>query len=332
MTKTILFLICATSFFNVCSQAEQQQFSIEIMDDEALAIFDPNSEIEIIGGGFEWTEGPLWIQEGNFLLISDIPKNKIFKIDTEGKTSEYLHPSGYSGEGVYGNEPGSNGLLLDQQGNLVLLQHGDRRVAKMKSPINIPKPEYESLTDQYEGRKFNSPNDGVFDSDGNLYFTDPPYGLPQLMDDPGKELDFQGVFCLTTYGELILVDKLSRPNGIALSPDGFKLYIAVSDPEHAVWYRYDVTNPGKIVNKQLFYDVTDLIGQEGQQGLPDGMKMHDKGYLFATGPGGLWIFNQEAKPIARLHTGQATSNCAFTEDQKILFMTADDYVLKLKLR
>ena len=145
MTKTILFLICASSFFNVCSQAEQQQFSIEIMDDEALAIFDPNSEIEIIGSGFEWTEGPLWIQEGNFLLISDIPKNKIFKIDSEGKTSEYLHPSGYSGEGVYGNEPGSNGLLLDQQGNLVLLQHGDRRVAKMKSPINIPKPEYECL-------------------------------------------------------------------------------------------------------------------------------------------------------------------------------------------
>ncbi|KKL77687.1 hypothetical protein LCGC14_2032420, partial [marine sediment metagenome] len=223
MTKTILFLVCAATFFKLFSQADKQQFSIEIMDDEALAIIDPNSEIEIIGSGFEWTEGPLWIQEGNYLLISDIPKNKIFKIDSEGKTSEYVHPSGYSGEGVYGNEPGSNGLLLNQQGDLVLLQHGDRRVAKMKTPINNPKPEYETLTDQYEGKKFNSPNDGVFDSDGNLYFTDPPYGLPKLMDDPRKELDFQGVFCLTTHGELILVDKLTRPNGIALSPDGSKL-------------------------------------------------------------------------------------------------------------
>ncbi|KKM67165.1 hypothetical protein LCGC14_1473880, partial [marine sediment metagenome] len=109
-------------------------------------------------------------------------------------------------------------------------------------------------------------------------------------------------------------------------------YVAVSDPNHAVWYQYDVTNPGKTVNKQLFYDATNLIGKEGQQGLPDGMKMHDKGYLFATGPGGVWIFNQQAKPVARLHTGQATSNCAFTEDQKILFMTADDYVLKLRLK
>jgi len=332
MNKTILFLTCTAFSLAAISQEKQHEFSIEILADEALELIDPNAKIEIIGSGFEWTEGPLWIDNGSYLLFSDIPKNKIFKIDSDGNTSEYLHPSGYSREDDYGKEPGSNGLLLSPNGELILLQHGDRRIAKMTTSLNKPKPQYETLIDKYGGKKFNSPNDGLFDAGGNLYFTDPPYGLPKQMDDPIKELDFQGVFCLMSSGELILVDKLSRPNGIALSPDGSTLYVAVSDPAHAVWYRYDVTSPGKITNKQLFYDATDLVGREGQQGLPDGMKVHDKGYLFATGPGGLWIFNAEAKPLARIHTGKATSNCAFTADQKALFMTADDYVLKMPLK
>ena len=119
---------------------------------------------------------------------------------------------------------------------------------------------------------------------------------------------------------------------MAISPDGSQLYIAVSDPEHAVWYQYDITNPGKIKNKKIFFEVTELVGQENQKGLPDGMKVHSEGYLFATGPGGVWIFNKRAKPIARIMTGQATANCAFTTDEKTLFMTADDYVLKVRLK
>lgn len=332
MIKTFLFLSMTLISLTVSSQKKQHNFAIEILSDEALQLIDPDAKIEVINSGFTWTEGPLWIDNGNYLLFSDIPKNKVFKIDAEGNTSEYLYPSGYLGEASYGKEPGSNGLLLSKDGELVLLQHGDRRVATMKTSLNDPKPEYETLIDNYEGKKLNSPNDGVFDADGNLYFTDPPYGLPKQMDDPTKELDFQGVYCLKTSGEPILVDKLSRPNGIALSPDGSKLYVSVSDPEHAVWYRYEITYPGKIENKQLFFDVTDLVGKEGQQGLPDGMKMHGKGYLFATGPGGVWIFNEQAKAIARIYTGEATSNCAFTTDQKTLFMTADDYVMKVKLK
>lgn len=332
MVKNLLFVAFAALSVTVSSQRKQHQVSIEILADEALELIDPNAEIAIIGQGFTWTEGPLWIANGEYLLFSDIPKNKVFKIDAEGKTSEYLYPSGYLGKGSYGDEPGSNGLLLSPDGELVLLQHGERRVVQMKTSVNDAKPEYETLVDNYDGKRFNSPNDGVFDADGNLYFTDPPYGLPKKMDDPTKELDFQGVYCLKTTGELILVDTLTRPNGIALSTEGSQLYVAVSDPEHAVWYRYDITNPGKAVNKQLFFDVTGLVGKEGQQGLPDGMKMHAKGYLFATGPGGLWIFNPDAKPIARIYTGEATSNCAFTADQKTLFMTADDYVLRVGLK
>lgn len=332
MKKSYLLIALALGIFTTHAQEKEHQFSIEILHDEALNLLDPDTKIEVIGSGFQWTEGPLYISKGKYLLFSDIPNNTVFKIDRKGKISEYLKPSGYLGEGSYGDEPGSNGLLLSPDGALVLMQHGERQVAKMKGSLKNPSPEYETLASTYEEKRFNSPNDGVFDRQGNLYFTDPPYGLPKKMADPNKELDFQGVYCLTVSGELLLVDTLSRPNGIALSPDNTTLYVAVSDPEHAVWYRYDITNPGKIENKQSFYDVTQLIGQKGMQGLPDGMKMHSKGYLFATGPGGVWVFNLEARPIARIRTGQNTANCAFDTNEKTLFMTADDYVLRLPLK
>ena len=331
MTKNFLFVVFAYLSTIAFSQEKQHQFSIEILDDVALELINPDTEIQVIGSGFTWTEGPLYIADGDYLLFSDIPNNKVFKIDGEENTSEFLYPSGFLGSCSDCAEPGSNGLLLSPSGELVLMQHGERRVAKMTSALDDPKPEYEALADNYEGKKFNSPNDGVFDSDGNLYFTDPPYGLPKQMDDPTKELDFQGVYCLKTSGEIVLVDKLSRPNGVAVSNDGSKLYVAVSNPEHSVWYQYDIMEPGNVVNKKIFYDVTKLVGQEGQKGLPDGMKMHSNGYLFATGPGGVWIFDESAKPLARIHTGQATANCAFSTDEKTLFMTADDYVLKVKL-
>src|SRR5690606_23604266 len=138
------------------------------------------------------------------------------------------------------------------------------------------------------------------------------YGLPKGMNDPSKELGFQGVFCLKTSGELVLLDTLSRPNGIAISPDGRRLYVAVSDPSHAVWYHYKVVKLGKVKNRKLFYDVTHLVGQKGQQGLADGMKIRSEGYLFASGPGGLWIFNRKGNPLARIYTGKNTSKCAFS--------------------
>ncbi|TLP70511.1 SMP-30/gluconolactonase/LRE family protein [Maribacter sp. ACAM166] len=306
-------------------------FSIEILDNEALQVIDPKANLEILASGFTWTEGPLWVEEGNYLLFSDIPNNKVYKLDNTLEPTTYLEPSGYTGEGTYGDEPGSNGLVLNKQGELILLQHGDRSVAKMNAPLNNPKAEFRTLVDSYHGKKLNSPNDGFFDKAGNFYFTDPPYGLPLKMDDPHKELDFQGVFCLLHSGELVLVDSLSKPNGIAQSPDGSTLYVAVSDPLHAVWYQYDIEKPGKVSNKRVLYDVTHLVGQQGEQGLPDGLKTNSKGYLFATGPGGMWIFNSSAKVIARIHTGQLTSNCAFTTDEKRVFLTADDYILAIDL-
>lgn len=307
-------------------------FSIEILNNEVLELIDPKAEIEVLAEGFEWTEGPLWIPSGKYLLFSEIPGNTVYKWDAKNGATTYIHPSGYSGTGYYSEEPGSNGLLLNRNGELVLMQHGDRRIVKMNAPLDQPKPNFIPLVDHYQGKKLNSPNDGVFDKEDNLYFTDPPYGLPSGMDDPSKELDYQGVFCLMNNGGTVLLDTLTRPNGIVLSKDETTLYVAVSDETHAVWYAYDVAAPGQVSNKRLFYDVTHLIGKKGEQGLPDGMVMHSKDYLFATGPGGVWVFSKSAQPIARIRTGQATSNCTFSEDEKTLFITADNYLLSLALK
>lgn len=312
------------------SEEKERKYTVEILDDKALEIISPDAEISLLATGFTWAEGPLWVEEGQYLLFSDIPKNKVYKLDAAGDTSTYLQPSGYSGEGNYSNEPGSNGLLLDQKGNLVLMQHGDRRIARMNGTLEDPKADFETLVDKYQGQRFNSPNDGVFDQNGNLYFTDPPYGLPP--EFAGKELDFQGVYCLLNTGELLLLDSLSRPNGIALSPKEDKLYVAVSDEKHAVWYQYDLVATGQVGNKKIFYDATDLVKPGGANGLPDGMEVHSQGYLFATGPGGLWIFSPEGKALAKIHTGQLTSNCAFTADEKYLYLTAHHDILRVKLK
>lgn len=309
------------------------KFSIEILDDAALDIIDPKSTIEILASGFEWTEGPLWIEDGKYLLFSDIPNNKVYKLDSQNDTITYLYPSGFSGENFTGKEPGSNGLLLSPEGDLILMQHGNRSVSKMNAPLSNPKEDYEPLIKTYKGKRLNSPNDGVFDAMGNLYFTDPPYGLPEQLNDSEKELGFQGVYCLLTSGELILVDpKIKFPNGIGLSPDGRALYVAESNPEKAVWYAYHLVAPGKTKNRTLIADATHLVDKEGQQGLPDGLKVHSNGTLFATGPGGVWIFDGRGKLLARIYTGQKTANCALSTDEKTLFMTADDYVLSVALK
>ncbi|MEM6966365.1 MAG: SMP-30/gluconolactonase/LRE family protein, partial [Bacteroidota bacterium] len=302
-------------------------------EDIATSIIDTSAKIEIIAEGFTWTEGPLWIEDGQFLLFSDIPQNKVYKLDNQYHLSTFLHPSGYTGTGDYGDEPGSNALVLNQNQELVLLQHGDRRVAKMSATLQNPQPAYLTLVDNYKGKKLNSPNDGVYDRHGNFYFTDPPYGLPQKMDDSTKELNFQGVYFLSVTGQLTLLDSVvTKPNGIALSNDQTKLYVAVSDPKHAVWYQYDLVEPGQVTQKRIFYDATALVNQKGHQGLPDGMKVNRAGYLFATGPGGIWLFDKSGAVLAKIFTGQLTSNCALSSDEKTLFATADDYILKILLK
>ena len=296
------------------------------------SILAQDAKIEVLVEGYNWSEGPVWVQDGGYLLFSDVPENTVFKWKEGEGASVYLKPSGFTGEKMDSREPGSNGLALDAQGRLVLCQHGDRRVARMTSPLDQPKPEFETLADKWDGKRFSSPNDLCFDRQGNLYFTDPPYGLPKQAEDPGKEIPFHGVFRRNVDGSVeMLLDSLTRPNGIALSPDEKTLYVANSDPGRAAWFAYDISENGKLVNGRTFFDATSMIGK-GIKGLPDGLKVNREGVIFATGPGGVWIFKPDGTPLGRIDPGEATANCALGNDGQYLYITADMYLCRVKLR
>ncbi|MFP4095254.1 MAG: SMP-30/gluconolactonase/LRE family protein [Cyclobacteriaceae bacterium] len=304
--------------------------SVERVSDKINQLISPDAEIQILAEGFEWSEGPVWVPEGDYLLFSDIPNNLIVKWKEGDSASVYLQPAGYTGENFEGREPGSNGLVLDNKGRLVLCQHGDRRLARMTAPLDAPAPEFETIVATYEGKRLNSPNDLAYHANGDLYFTDPPYGLPGGADSEAKELDFQGVYRYAEESDklTLLTKELSRPNGIGFSPDGKTMYVANSDPQRAIWMAYEVTEDG-VANERLFYDATDK--REGAKGLPDGLAIHSSGHIFATGPGGVWIFTPEGEHIGTIKTGEATANCTFNEDESALYMTADMYLMRIPL-
>lgn len=337
--KTILPLLLLF-FITACeSDGEEQDTdqtyettgSIEQLDEELSEVLDVEAVPEIIGEGYTWSEGPVWVEEHEFLLFSDIPPNRINRWKEAEGVSLYLEPAGYTGAEERGGEKGSNGLIIGQEGHLLLCQHGDRRIARMDAPLTEPAPEFTTLAGSYEGKRLNSPNDLVQHSNGDIYFTDPPYGLEENVEDPTKELDFQGVYRLTPSGELtLLTDELSRPNGIALSPDEKTLYVANSDPGNPVWMAYDLQEDGSIGNGRIFADASESVGEE--PGLPDGMKVDGDGYIYATGPGGVWIFAPGGRVLGKIKTGQATSNCAIGNGGSMLYMTADNYLLRIPLK
>lgn len=330
--KTNILLVIFLLIVNVNFAQKIKTDAAIIMNSQKLSEIIPDYlQVEIIGEGFEWTEGPLWLPTENKLIFSDIPKNSIFEWTEKSGTQLYLKPSGYTGKESRGGEAGSNGLLLTDKNELVLCQHGDRRMAKMNTTLSSPKADFTTLAGNYNGKKLNSPNDAVYDKQGNLYFTDPPYGLEKNDKDPLKELDFQGVYKVDKTGKITLLTKeLSRPNGIAFSPDFKKLYVANSDPQKAIWMVYDVDENGLLKNGKLFFDATDKT--KTLKGLPDGLKVHRNGWIFATGPGGVLVFTPEGEHLGTIFTGEATSNCAFNADYSELYMTADDYLVRVKLK
>jgi gluconolactonase len=237
-----------------------------------------------------------------------------------------LKPSGYTGTTPRTGESGSNALTFNADGKLVLCQHGDRRIAL----LNDDGKTFTTLADKYQGKRFNSPNDLVFKKNGDLCFTDPPYGLEKGADDPARELDFCGVYRLSKDGKLTLLTKdLTRPNGLAFSPDEKTLYIANSDPKQAVWMAYAVKDNGTLGAGKLFHDSTKEGGKK--KGLPDGMKVDEQGHVFATGPGGVWVFTPHGDVLGRIDPGCATANCGFGEDGSTLFMTADKMLCSIRL-
>ncbi|WP_315851735.1 SMP-30/gluconolactonase/LRE family protein [Blastopirellula retiformator] len=305
------------------AEAPKSIGKIERLDPAIDQLIPADSQIEVLADGFDWIEGPVWVPQGKYLLFSDIPPNKIMKWKEGEGVSVYLEPSGYTGKEPFtGKEPGTNGLALDPTGILTACCHGDRNLVKLFDG------QRKVIADKYDGKRFNSPNDLVFHSSGDIYFTDPPYGLPKNFDDPGREQDWCGVYRLKKDGQVDLVtSQHTRPNGIALSPDEKTLYVAQSDPKAATITSYPVKADGTVGEGKLFYDGTSQVGKV--KGLPDGMAIDAQGNVWATGPGGVLVFTPEGKQIGQLSTGEATSNCTFGADG-YLYVTADRYLCRVK--
>lgn len=301
--------------------------TIERKDPAFDKLVPKEAAIDILAEGFDWAEGPVWVKDtaGGHLLFSDIPKNMIWKWSAKDGLKEFLKPSGYTGADKFtGKEPGSNGLTLDKAGKLILCQHGDRRVSRLDDG------KFTTLVDKFEGKRLNSPNDLAFKSNGDLYFTDPPYGLPEQMKDPKKELEFQGVYRLDTKGKLTLLTKeMSRPNGIAFSPDEKMLYVANSDPEKAYWKSFPVKEDGTLGEGKVFFDTTEWVKAK-KPGLPDGLKVDKDGNLWATGPGGVIVLDKNGKHLGTLATGVPTANCGWGDDGSTLYITADKRLVRVK--
>jgi gluconolactonase len=329
---------------------------IERLDPALDKLIPKDAVIEVLASGFDWCEGPLWIKDPVYakasnapgatnppwavreetedrrvkkgdgcLLFSDTRRNIILRWQKGEDISVFMKPSGYTGVIPYGNEPGSNGLAVDSKGRITFCEHGDRRVSRLE--IGGGK---RTLVDNYQGKRLNSPNDLIYHSNGDLYFSDPPYGLPRRFDDPLRELDFCGVYRLKPDGTLTLLTKdQSAPNGVALSPDEKTLYVANSDPAKAIWMAYDLGPDGTIAKARQFFDAT-AWAMEKRPGLPDGLKTDKTGHVFASGPGGVHIFTPAGKRIGTLNIGEAISNCGWGNDGSVLYITADTYLCRVQ--
>ncbi|HEV8329852.1 MAG TPA: SMP-30/gluconolactonase/LRE family protein [Steroidobacteraceae bacterium] len=299
---------------------------IERLDPAFDRLVDPDAAIELLAANqFVWAEGPVWDPAGKRLLFSDIPRNMIWEWSQSSGLKEFLKPSGYTGAATFtGREPGSNGLAFNKAGELVMCQHGDRRIAKWVNG------KFVTLADRYAGKRLNSPNDLAIRSNGDVYFTDPPYGLPKQTEDPGRELDFQGVYRLSAKGELTLLTKeLQRPNGLAFSPDEKTLYVANSEPEKAVLMAFPVRADGSLGDGKVFFDVTAAVSKL-RPGVPDGLKVSTDGTVWASGPGGVLVYSSQGKHLGTLATGVATANLAFGDDGSTLYLTADKSLVRVR--
>jgi gluconolactonase len=335
MRLTIYFCaLLILAGITACKKSKESKIigTIERIDPELNAILDESAKAEIIADSFDWSEGPVWVDRYKMLLFSDVPKNTIYKWTEETGKEVYLTPSGYTDTISRGGETGSNGLLLDRDGKLVLCQHGDRRVARMDASLDNPKPNFITLANKYDGKRISSPNDATFRSNGDLFFTDPPYGLPDGQNDTThREIQVNGVYRSTPDGQVtLLVDSLTRPNGIAFLPGEKTLIVANSDPAKAIWYAFDINEKDSLTHARIFHDATTEAKTE--KGLPDGFKVDKQGNVFASGPGGVWIFNKDGKVLGKIKLTEATSNCALSADEKTLYITNDMYVLRVKMR
>jgi gluconolactonase len=303
-----------------------QQIEIIRFDPAFDKLVPVNVIVERIVSGRRWVEGPVWNRRESYLLFSDIPANAVVKWQAGKGTSVYLKPSGYTGRAPFdGPEPGSNGLTFDLDGRLILAAHGDRRIARLEKNGNQA-----TLVDRFEGKRLNSPNDVVLRSNGDFYFTDPPFGLPKSFDDPRKETPFQGVYRYSRAGKLALLTKdIKAPNGIAFSPDEKKLYISNADRMNPVWMVFDVKSDGMIENGRVLFDATTFT--KTRPGGPDGMKVDRQGNIFAAGPGGVYVLAPDGGHLGTIDLDAPTGNVAWGEDGSTLFIASKQSIYRIRL-
>jgi len=299
---------------------------VVVLDPAMTTLVAADAAIERWDYGYGFVEGPVWTKDGA-LLFSDIPGNAIIQTTANRVTTIFRKPSGYSGNDRRpGQHVGSNGLTVDRQGRVLVAEHGNRRVSRIDGNGRLT-----VLADKYDGKRLNSPNDVEVKSDGTIYFTDPPYGLPLQDKDPGKELPFSGVYRLKegSSGNTVelLTSELARPNGIAFSPDERFLILANSENDKRLWMRYELKADGTLNPGTLFLDVT----AEKMAGIPDGLKIDLQGNVFATGPGGVWVISPQGKPLGRIELPELPANVAFGDDGRTLYMTARTSVYRVRL-
>ncbi len=285
------------------------------------ALVPVDARIEKLADGFVFTEGPVWIQSESRLLFSDVRANTIYSWTEDEGVSPFIDPV-FEGDVTGRRSISSNGLTLDSAGQLIICEHGNRLISRLEDDGTRT-----TIVDNYEGRRLNSPNDAVYGLDGSLYFTDPPYGLEGLEESPMRELDFNGIYRLSPDGylELLFADQ-TRPNGIALSPDERTLYVANSDANDKVWYAYDLDDDG-VSNQRVFYDVNDQTAP----GAADGMTVDLAGHIFATGPGGVWVFAPDGTHLGTIQLDEVVANAAWGDDGSTLYMTASTGLYRIRL-
>ena len=322
MLLKLLFLL----LLSLQNNQEKYIGSVERLSPEINKLINSDAKIEILAKGFEWSEGPIWSKKLNSLLFSDVPNNVIYKWNEKNGLNVFAKPIGYSGKVPNNKKAGTNGLTIDSDGNLIVCMHGDRMIAKVEN-LNIEN--VSSIIESYNKKLFNSTNDLVYDSKGNLFFTDPPYGLLEGDNDKLKEIPFNGVYKLSHDGILdLLIKNLTRPNGISISNDEKTLYVANSDNNNPIIMKYELSEDG-VKNPRIFFDGKKLAKKD--EGLFDGLKVHPSGNVFATGPGGVLIIKENGDHIGTIRTEVRTANCAFDNKFEYLYMTSDMYLTRIKV-
>jgi len=327
LNKYVLIILSSVLFFNCKNNSNKHIGSIEVIDNTVYNYISSSSKIEVLATGFNWSEGPVWSSKLNGVLFTDVPENKAYLWTEKNGLKIFLDPSGKTGYSKNSANGGANGLIINSKGELIICQHGDRRLAKLKDWPS-KNPVFETIVDNYNGNTLNSPNDLALSKDGSIFFTDPPYGLPNQDLDSLKELDFNGVYKFENDEIKLLINNLTRPNGIALSKDERLLYVANSDVNIPIITVYEIYKD-TLINEKVFFNGSELIKKN--KGLFDGLKVHSSGAIFATGPGGILIIDNNGTHLGTINPGSRVANCTFDEKEEFLYMTADNNLTRIKI-